>query len=121
MHPYLEIMSIRLIAFGWSEWVRFCETFAETEPPSFHQKLRTISYALLLTYRMSHNEHECKKEQKDPNIIPTTMSTSGIYNIVSSGHGWTICATMTEQTNSQQPQTPHQIWYIHTNIGWIIL
>jgi hypothetical protein len=36
------------------------------------------------------------------------MSTSGINNIVSSGHGWgwTICAAMTEQTNSQQPQTP---------------
>jgi hypothetical protein len=60
---------------------------------------------------MGHYEHECKKEQNDPDIITTTMSTSDINNIVSSGHGSTICATMTEQTNSQQPQTPHQIWY----------
>jgi hypothetical protein len=84
MHPYLDILRLRLIAFGWSEWVRFCETFAETEPLS--------------------------------NIVPTTMSTSGLNKIVSSGHGWTICATMTEQTNSQQPQTPHQIRYNCTNM-----
>jgi hypothetical protein len=61
MHPYLDIMSIRLIAFGWSEWVRICENIGRNRTTIIPPK-DTNHIVLILTYRMYQNEHGCKKE-----------------------------------------------------------